>query len=388
MKTPALAIALALGLSTSAFAADELVIGFESATTGPYISNSGQNVIALQMAVDKVNAAGGVNGKKLKLSVFDTAGNPQQAQVAVRRFAEDEGALGIIGPFSSGEARVAFPAGERLGIVQISNSSSAPGITKGFKFAFRNTNDEDSQFDKLLLKMKDMGQAPKQAVIAYASDEFVSKSLGTTTFPAALKKYGIDVVKSVDFPLASFDLSPQISQMQQTPHDTVALSSSIDSLVKFVREMRRQGDKSRIIGSGLLADPALPEKLGPDGDGTLYPTYYFYDLNDKMRAFNKEFGEKSKAAGFTRTIANHTDASGFDVVNMFVYAMKKANVTGDKDKVAAERLAIRDILEKMEPLEGVLGAVNFSADHDARMPIYIIEVRNSKSNLIATFPPQ
>ncbi len=50
-------------------------------------------------------------------------------------------------------------------------------------------------------------------MIALPSDEFVSKSLGTQSFPAVLKKHNIEVVQSVDFPLASFDLSPQISQM-------------------------------------------------------------------------------------------------------------------------------------------------------------------------------
>ncbi len=58
---------------------------------------------------------------------------------------------------------MAFPAGERLGIVQISNSSSAPGITKGFKFAFRNTNDEDSNFDKLLVQMEEMKERRRRS---------------------------------------------------------------------------------------------------------------------------------------------------------------------------------------------------------------------------------
>jgi branched-chain amino acid transport system substrate-binding protein len=387
MKTAVLTLAIAMGISGSASAAD-LVIGLESASTGPYITNSQENTIAAQMAVDRINAAGGVNGKKLKLVVFDTAGNAQQAQVAVRLFAEDDSALGIIGPFSSGEARVAFPAGERLGIVQISNSSSAPGITKGFKFAFRNTNDEDSQFNKLLLTMKTMNILPKKAMVAFPSDEFVSKTLGTTTFPKTMTKFGVDVVKSVDFPLASFDLSPQVSQMMQVPHDTVALAGTIDSMIKFVHEMRRQGDKSRIIGSGLLSDPDLPKKLGADADGTLYPTYYYADVSDKMRDFTREFAPKAKAAGFTRVAANQTDASAFDIVYMYAYAMKQVNATGDKDKLAAERLAIRDALEKMPPLEGILGPVNFSADHDARMPIYIIEIRDSKFNLLSTYPPQ
>jgi branched-chain amino acid transport system substrate-binding protein len=387
MKRLALIVA-ALLAGASASRADDLVIGLATSQTGPYIANSQENVIATQMAVDRINAAGGVNGKKLRLSVFDTGGNAQQAQVAVRKFAEDDGALGIIGPFSSGEARVSFPAGERLRIPQISNSSSAPGITKGFTFAFRNTSDEDTEFDRLLAKMKELNILPKTAAIAYPADEFVSKTLGTKTFPELLKKYGVTIAGTIDFPMASFDLSPQIAQLEQTPHDAVAMSAPIETVVKFVREMRRQGDHARVIGSSLLSDPGLAEKLGTDGDGTLYPNYDYFDLNDATRAFNAEFGARAKAAGLTRMFANQTDASAYDIVSMYAYAMRVAKATGDKDKLADERVAIRDALEAMPPQQGVLGASHFSADHDARMTIYIMEIRNGTFNLLGTFPPE
>ena len=56
------------------------------------------------MAVDEINAAGGVNGKKIRIISFDTAGKPDQAVVGVRKLAEDDKVLAIIGPFSSSEA--------------------------------------------------------------------------------------------------------------------------------------------------------------------------------------------------------------------------------------------------------------------------------------------
>ena len=100
------------------------------------------------MAVDEINAAGGIGGKKLKIVSFDTAGKPDQAVVGLRKLAEDDKVMAIIGPFSSGECRVVFPAGERAGIVTMSMASSAPKLAEPFTYGLRNTSDEGYMFQQ------------------------------------------------------------------------------------------------------------------------------------------------------------------------------------------------------------------------------------------------
>ena len=160
-------------------AADEIVIGATLAKTGRYATSARTTETAIDIAVGEINATGGINGKQIKLVKFDTNGDPKQAQVAVRSFAEDEGALAVIGPFSSGEARVAFAAGERLGIVQIPNASSAPGLAEKFSYAYRVTESEFLQFNRLVSTMKAKDMAIGNTSIMYVSDEFVSKAVGT-----------------------------------------------------------------------------------------------------------------------------------------------------------------------------------------------------------------
>jgi len=108
--------ALAAGLFTAslpAMAADEIVIGLSYGRTGLYSTINKTTEVAVDIATAEINAAGGINGKKVRIVKFDTAGDPKQAVVAVRKFARDDKALAVIGPFSSSEARVAFAAGER-----------------------------------------------------------------------------------------------------------------------------------------------------------------------------------------------------------------------------------------------------------------------------------
>jgi branched-chain amino acid transport system substrate-binding protein len=369
---------------------DDLVIGLSMNRTGPLAANGTTNDVAVQMAVEEINAKGGVNGKKLKVAVFDTAGDPKQAVVATRRFAEDDKALAIIGPFSSGECRVAFPVGERLGIVQISNASSAPGLTAGFKFAFRNTSDELIQFQRLLKVMGGKSLLPKSAAVIYATDEFVSKTLGTAVFPAALKEANVPVAVSVGFPLQAFDLSPQVAELKRTNAEAVAIGGTVEAVVKIVREMRRQGVESRVLTSGVAADPQLAEKLGRDGNGTLYPTYYFHKLDDRVLAFQQRFGEKTKAQGFSKTIPQHADVSAYDIVYLLAEAMRRAQLTGTASKLADERIAIRDQLlgTKSWSFEGVIGREYFGADGDARMPTYVVELQDGDFKLLETVNPE
>src|ERR1700747_2428814 len=131
-------VAALTAMASGTTRADEILLGNLYAGAGPFATLAKTNLIAAQMAVDELNAAGGIAGKKIRIVSFDTAGNPEQAVVGLRKLAEDDKGMAIVGPFSSGECRVAFPAGEREGIVTMSMASSAPKLAEPFTYGLRN----------------------------------------------------------------------------------------------------------------------------------------------------------------------------------------------------------------------------------------------------------
>lgn len=157
--------AAAAAAATPALAQDEIVIGASLGRTGIYSTIAKTTEVSIDIAVAEINAAGGINGKKVRVAKFDTAGDPKQAVVAVRKFARDDGALAVIGPFSSSEARVAFAAGERAKIVQIPNASSAPKLADKFSYAFRMTENEGLQFQRVISTLKKRGMPIKSAAM-------------------------------------------------------------------------------------------------------------------------------------------------------------------------------------------------------------------------------
>ena len=132
------AASLALSVAAPA-AAQEIVVGLSMVKSGVLKTVGEATETAVDIAVAEINAKGGIGGKQIKLIKFDTGSDPKQAATATQKFAQDDKALAIIGPFSSGEAAVAFPVGERLGIVELPNAASTPGLTKGFSYAWRLT---------------------------------------------------------------------------------------------------------------------------------------------------------------------------------------------------------------------------------------------------------
>ena len=138
--THTLLIAAVAALTVAAAApalARDIVIGLNMVKTGALKNVGEATETSVDIAVEEINAKGGIGGKQIKLVKYDTGSDPKQAATATQKFAEDDNALAIIGPFSSGEAAVGFPVGERLGIVEIPNSSSQPGLTANYSYAWR-----------------------------------------------------------------------------------------------------------------------------------------------------------------------------------------------------------------------------------------------------------
>lgn len=371
----------------AAHAENELVLGYMMAKSGPYVSLANTNEIAVDLAVEEINAKGGINGKKIRVVKFDTAGDPKQAAIALRRFAEDDKALAVIGPFSSSEVRTAFPVGERAGLAQMSMASSAPGLTKGFTYGFRNTIDEGKVINTVLTSIKDKGLPMASGVAAYATDDTVSKSVGTKVVPELFEKFSIPLKGSVDFQFAAFDLSPQVSQIKQMAPDIIGLGSPPEGAINIAREMRRQGVESRLIGGTTIADPELPHRMDGAGEKLTLGSTFYTDVNDTTKAFTAEFGKRTKAAGMQRTVPNQMDASVYDIVKVYAEAMSRGGVTGDTAKLAEERTAIRDEVSKLKDFEALEGKISFVGG-DAVKPVYVLEIKDGNWTLLDTRMPE
>jgi branched-chain amino acid transport system substrate-binding protein len=389
MKTRLIgAVATVLAVAWTGHAmSQDIPLGYLPSGAGPFATFSKTNEIAAQIAIDEINAAGGIGGKKLRIVAFDTAGKPDQAVIGVRKLAEDDKVLAVIGPLSSSECRVVFPAGDRLGIVSMSMASSAPKLAEPYQYAFRNTSDEGYMFARVMRALQAKNYPTKTAAIAYATDDVVSKVMGEKVLPGVMKQFGTEVTLSVTFQTQSFDFAAQASQLAAQQTDLIGVGSGPEPATRLVQELRRQGHKGRLVAGSTIADPELGRRMGAAGNGTVIPTTFHPDLDARGKAFQAEFARRAKAAGLDRTTAAQFDAATYDIVLLYAQAMKQGNVTGDPGKLAAERAAIKDELRKMKDFPALEGAISFGTNGDALKPVYVIELQDEKWTLIGQFAP-
>jgi branched-chain amino acid transport system substrate-binding protein len=365
----------------------EIVIGLTMVKSGPLKTPGEATETSVDIAVSEINAAGGINGRPIRIEKFDTGSDPRQAATAAQKFARDDNALAILGPFSSGESAVAFPVGERLGIVQISNSASQPGLTGNFSYAWRLTEDEGKQFGRLLTSLTRKGVPASRAEIMFISDERISNITATQFYPGLLRARNISFGEPVSFQYRTFDVAPQVTQVMQRNPEVVALAATPDGAGKVLRELRRQGFRGRVIGSQIFADPNSVELFGPEGEGMLIVAGFWWDRNDATRAFTRKYAEENARRGLTsKRIPHHSDAQAYDIVYLMKQAGERARVTGEASRIAAERTAFRDALRGIS-FTGVTGENTcFDAARDAELPGFIIEIKNQGWSLFDSFP--
>ena len=285
--------------------------------------------------------------------------------------------------YASGKSHAQIPAelvevGEREKIVQIPNASSAPKLADKFSYAFRMTENEGLQFQRVISTLKNRGMPIGSAAIMYGTDDVVSKAVGLFIMKPIFEKNGVKLAKApIGFETKAVDVSAQVTQLKGQKIDYVGLAGITPVAVRVLKEMRRQGVMTPIIGAQIWADPEITRQMAKDGEGAVFSAWFWYKKDERSREFTRKFVEGNKKRGIDKPFPHHVDASAYDAVYLLKQVMEEQKVTGDPDKVAEERTRIRDGLNTVV-FNGVIGQICFEKTGDAQLPGYVMTMKNSE----------
>jgi branched-chain amino acid transport system substrate-binding protein len=377
----ALAAAAALGPQhAAAQAKPEIVIGAIVPSSGPFAEWGRTNTVALKMLEKQVNDAGGVNGGKLRIVILDDAARPAQATNSLRKLAGDEKVLAVAGPLTSSAAEVTFPVANQMAVVSTSQASSKPGVAKANRpWAFRNTIDEGILAKTTVPYFKKAFDIKTVAVI-YDAKDATAATVGQRIMPAVLKENGITVVNENDllsFNTGDLDVSAQVTKMKSLNPDGVMLSADYSQGVTVLREMKRQGLIKPVVGATQLISSAIL-KAAPEIAIVSPATFYATMKGPRAEKFVSELQPLlRKESGLPPEIEpSMYDANIYEIVSMYIDAVKKTGVTGKPEDLEADRKKIRDHMEKLQGFEGLGGPIGFNPDGDAIKAFYIVQGQN------------
>ena len=371
---------------SGAQAKDPIKIGVAFAFQGVWSDWCKWNVIALEMAIEEINAAGGVNGMPLKSVTYDTASKPDEATRIVRKLASDDKVLAILGPFSSSECEVAFPVGNQLGIVMIAQASSKPGVAAANRpYAFRNKIDELRLAIPAISKWKENYNI-KTVAIVHDSKDAVGLSLGTQVLPGVCKKLGLEIVnegKYITFQTGDFDMKPQVTRMKDFKFDGIVFGGVYSDGITFIKEARRQGLNQPMVAGNPLMHLLFPIRGGKAAEGVYTSSeFYYWMAKDSVKRFTKEFVSRAKKKNFDPPEPLQFDVNVYDTVYMLAHVMKKMGVTNQPGDLARDRELIMKGLTELKGFPGLASEIAFNKDADAERKIYVVKAHNGEWVLV------
>jgi branched-chain amino acid transport system substrate-binding protein len=376
----AAALLTAQGAAAQNLAGREIALGAIVPSSGPFAEWGRTNTVALKMLEKQVNDAGGVNGAKLKIVIYDDAARPAQATNSMRKLAGDDKVLAVAGPLTSSAAEVAFPAANQMKVSATSQASSKPGVAKlNRPWAFRNTIDEGILAKTTVPYFKKAFDIKTVAII-YDAKDATAATVGQRIMPAVLKENGITIVNENDllsFNTGDLDVSAQVTKMKSLNPDGVMVSADYSQGVTVIREMKRQGLIKPIVGATQLISSAIL-KAAPEIPIVSPATFYATMKGPRAEKFVGELQPLlRKESGLPPEIEpSMYDANIYEIVSMYIDAVKKTGVTAKPEDLEADRTKVRDHMAKLQGFEGLGGPIGFNEDGDAIKAFYIVQGQN------------
>ena len=375
-KNPFIAVALALACASLAGTAQAQTIKIaviqELSGAGATAGTNAKN--GIELAVNEINAAGGILGKKIETLVNDTQSNPGVAKGLATK-AVDDGVFAVIGPTFSGSVLVSMAETKRAETPNFTGGEAASITQQGNPYIFRTSFTQTTSMPKVARYIAANLKAKTVAVI-FVNNDFGKG--GRDAFNKAAEAAGVKVVADISTDSGQVDFSAPVLKAKQSNADAVFVYTNEEESARALRELRKQGWSKPIVGETTLTGQKVIDLAGDAANGALAHVGLTVDAPiPAMRAFRAKFEKEYKY------VSDHNGIKGYTAVYMLKAAIEKV---GKLDRVAtAKALHGLTILASKEP--GIIMDVSIDANGDLDRESFIVEVKNGKQEVKETLPP-
>jgi len=326
----AMLVAGAFGAATAA----DIKIGAAEALSGAAGQYGASIRNGFELAVEEINAAGGVKGNKIALQIEDEQTKKEQAIDVFKKLIFQDKVLMLFGPTLSNSAQAADPIAQAAKIVVFGTSNTADGITSIGDYVFRNSVTEaDVLPETLRVAVKHTGL--KKVAILYGNDDVFTKS-GYDAFKKALDDLKIPVTTTETFAKGDVDFKAQLTKIKASGADAIVLSALIAEGAPIMVQARQLGIDLPVIGGNGMNSVKIFDLAKEKSDNLWVGSPW--SLNNQTKE-NQHF-----VVAYTQKYKSAPDqfaAQAYDAMNIAAQAIGKVKFTG---KLEADRTALRDAL--------------------------------------------
>ncbi|MGH7765126.1 MAG: ABC transporter substrate-binding protein, partial [Candidatus Dormibacteraceae bacterium] len=329
-----------------------------------------QTANGMNLAVKQINAAGGVNGATIDLTVKDDASlKPQAAQVAQTMIQSDLD-LALLGPTLSNSAVGVHPLAESLKTPILAVSTTGINIVPDCnypdmtpcKYVFRDSLGEETAIpDNIQSYAQD--KHPTTGVLLVATDDKFSSD-GGKIVQDTVAKYNIQLLKTIGFLKGAADLSPYVTQAVQLKPDVIFITSLGGIPAKIMTEARSLNWNGQFLGGNGFNTATVSKQAGSAGQGARSASAWY--IGNTFPS-NADFVSAYRAA--YSSDPDQFAAQGYAGIKIIADAAKRANLTftdiaGDRDKLRAAMETVN--------IQTPLGPFQFTSTHDVKQTVWVI----------------
>lgn len=353
-------------------AGDTIKVGAYFSMTGDIATFGQSSVNAIRLAVDEINAGGGVLGKKLDLIVEDTQSKQDGAAAAVQKLISQNNVDVILGEVASSNSLAAAPISQKSQVPMISPSSTNPSVTQTGDYIFRVCFIDPFQGYVMAKFAKENLKLKKAAMLVDQSCDYC-KGLAKY-FKDTWTKEGGEILSEEAYFQKDTDFKGQLTNIKGKNPELLFVPGYYTEVGLIAKQARQLGIKVPLLGGDGWDSPKLLEIGGKDIEGGYFSNHYSVEANTpKIKSFVGEFQKKYGV------IPDSLSALAYDSVYVMADAYKRA---GKVDKQA-----LRDALASTKDFEGVTGRITINHDRNADKSAVVLQVKGGKYTYVTTIEP-
>lgn len=346
---------------------DGIKVGHYASMTGSEATFGKSTDNGIKLAVEEINAAGGINGKKIDLITYDDKSDGQQAGNAVTRLIAQDKVAAVLGEVASSRSLAGGNVCEQYNIPMISPSSTNPAVTRGKKMVFRVCFIDPVQGAAIAEFVKGNLKLTRAAIL-YDQTQTYSKGL-RDDFTRAFKNAGGTIVADQAYSGGDQDFKAQLSTIRAAGPEIIFVPGYYTEGGNIAIQARQLGITVPLIG-GDGWDSSQLTAIGKEAiEGAYYSNHSAPDqpnMKDFVEKYKKAYGETPDALG----------GLGYDAMMVLADSMKRAK--GLKGPELAKAIA------ETRNFKGVTGNITIDKNHDAQKEVVIVQIKSGAPAYVAS----
>jgi branched-chain amino acid transport system substrate-binding protein len=320
-----------------------VLIGVSGPLTGQYAQYGVQWKRGFDLALDEINASGGIGGRKLVYDFQDSQSDPRQAVGIAQKFVSNPDIVVEVGDFSSAASMAASPIYQRGGLVQFGFTNSHPDFTKGGDFMWSNSPSQ-AEDSPLLAKFAVGDLGLRRLAVLYINSDWGRTS--EEIFSKTARDMGAQVAVAEGYLPAEKDFRATLVRVGEADPDGIILVSYYPDGALICRQIRASGLKQKVVAASSVYSPKFLEIGGDAVNGVYTETTFFpEDPRPYARKFVADYDARYQV------LPDNFSARAYDTMILLATVMRT---------YGTDRRAIRDGLGKAKDVPSVVfGTVTF-----------------------------